>query len=60
VAKNYNSAWHRHLCHLIEEGVENPIRELKRKYTVADKDIVHYLKIMRGLVAKLEAEKANG
>jgi hypothetical protein len=48
------------LCHLIEEGVENPIRELKRKYTVADKDIVHYLKIMRGLVAKLEAEKANG
>lgn len=57
-SNKYNCAWVRYYVWLLEQGVPDPIRSLKAKYTVTDAQIRDYLTVALKLMRSIDA-KAN-
>lgn len=55
----YDYAWCRRLAALIEQGHENPVRQLQTEYTVPLKKIKAYLKLTMAAIKDIEAKNAT-
>lgn len=55
----YSKPWARKLSWMLEQGVENPVAELRKQYSVPDKDIRDYLNLALALTKRINDEASK-